>query len=130
MTKHPPIWVGGHTDVALRRSVSYATHGCRWARFPQRCFHSLRRARKSGDSASSALEARYPRGVTKTSVEIDKDIADQAAAILGTSTLRETIHASLLEIVNAKRRLELVALLGEPGRFDFEAGENAWGGQE
>ena len=76
------------------------------------------------------LEARYPRGVTKTSVEIDKDIADQAAAILGTSTLRETIHASLLEIVNAKRRFELVALLGEPGRFDFEAGENAWGGQE
>ena len=95
MTKHPPIWVGGHTDVALRRAASYATHGCRWARFPQRCFHSLRRARKSGDPAR-----------------------------------RETIHASLLEIVNAKRRLELVALLGEPGRFDFEAGENAWGGQE
>jgi Arc/MetJ family transcription regulator len=68
--------------------------------------------------------------VAKTSVEIDRDIAEQAAAILGTSTLRDTIHASLLEIINAKRRLELVALLSEPGRFDFEAIEHAWGGQE
>ena len=68
--------------------------------------------------------------MTKTSVEIDKDIADQAAAILGTSTLRETIHASLLEIVNAKRRLELVALLSEQGRFYFETSENAWGGEK
>lgn len=68
--------------------------------------------------------------MSKTSVEVDRDIAEQAAAILGTSTLRETIHASLLEIVNAKRRLELVALLGEPGRFDFAAANEAWGGQE
>lgn len=68
--------------------------------------------------------------MSKTSVEIDRDIADQAAAILGTVTLRDTIHESLLEIVNAKRRLELVALLGEPGRFDFEATEDAWGGDQ
>ena len=66
--------------------------------------------------------------MAKTSVEIDRDIADQAALILGTSTLRDTIHASLLEIVNAKRRLELVALLGEEGRFDFDAIDAAWGG--
>ncbi len=68
--------------------------------------------------------------MSKTSVEIDRDIADRAAAILGTTTLRETIHESLLEIVNAKRRLELVALLAEEGRFDFDASENAWGGDE
>jgi Arc/MetJ family transcription regulator len=73
---------------------------------------------------------RYPSPVSKTSVEIDRDIADQAAAILGTTTLRETIHASFLEIVNAKRRLELVALLSEEGRFDFESGDRAWGGDE
>ncbi len=66
--------------------------------------------------------------MTKTSVEVDRDVAEQAAAILGTSTLRDTIHASLLEVVNAKRRLELVALLGEPGRFDFGATQEAWGG--
>ena len=66
-------------------------------------------------------------GMAKTSIDVDRDIADQAAAILGTTTLKDTVHASLLEIVNAKRRLELVALLGEDGRFDFEAAERAWG---
>ena len=43
-------------------------------------------------------------------------------------TLRDTVHASLLEVVNAKRRFELVALLGEEGRFDFESAEHSWGG--
>ena len=68
--------------------------------------------------------------VTKTSVDVDRDIAAQAAAILGTSTLRDTIHASLLEIVDAKRRLELIDLLSEPDRFDFDVVEKAWGADE
>ena len=68
--------------------------------------------------------------MSKTSVEIDRDIAAQAATILGTSTLRDTIDASLREIVNARRRLELVALLSEPGRFDFDIVEDAWGGAD
>jgi len=33
-------------------------------------------------------------------------------------------------VVHAKRRLELVALLTEPGRFDFEAVKPAWGDDE
>ena len=33
-------------------------------------------------------------------------------------------------IVNARRRLELMALLAEPGRFDFDAAEEAWGGTD
>ena len=66
--------------------------------------------------------------MSKTSLEIDRDIADQAAAILGTTTLRETVDASLREIVNAKRRLELIALLSEAGRFEFDAIDDAWGG--
>ena len=61
---------------------------------------------------------------------MDRDIATQAAEILGTTTLRDTINASLREIVNARRRLEVVALLSEEGRFDFEAAERAWGGGE
>ena len=65
--------------------------------------------------------------MSKTSVEVDRDIADQAAVILGTTTLRETINASLLEIVNATPRLELVSLFGQPGRFDFAAAESSWG---
>ena len=64
----------------------------------------------------------------KTSVEVNRDIADQAAAILGTETLRDTIDAALREVVNSRRRLEVVALLSEEGRFDFEAAERAWGG--
>ena len=68
--------------------------------------------------------------MTKTSVDVDRDIAREAAAILGTATLRDTIDASLREIVHAKRRLELVAMLGEEGRFDFEAAEHAWGADE
>ena len=66
--------------------------------------------------------------VSKTSVEIDPDIARMAATILGTRTLRATINAALHEVVDRQRRLELVALLSEPGRFDFEAAERAWGG--
>lgn len=66
----------------------------------------------------------------KTSVDIDRDIAAAAAAILGTGTLRDTINASLREVVDAKRRLELVALLAEHGRFDFEASRRAWGADE
>ena len=66
----------------------------------------------------------------KTSVEVDRDIAARAAEILGTTTLRDTIDASLREVVSARRRLEVVALLAEEGRFDFEAAERAWGGGE
>jgi len=66
--------------------------------------------------------------MSKTSVEVDKDIARQAAAILGTTSLRATIHAALLEVVDAKRRIELIGLLAEPGRFDFSAVDDAWAG--
>jgi Arc/MetJ family transcription regulator len=68
--------------------------------------------------------------VSKTSVEIDRDIARQAASILGTTTLRDTIDASLHEIVNAKRRLELIALLQHPDRYDLDAADAAWGGED
>ena len=66
----------------------------------------------------------------KTSPEIDRDIATQAARILGTNTLRDTVDASLREIVNARRRLEVVALLSDPGRYDVDALESAWGGDD
>lgn len=55
---------------------------------------------------------------------------DRPPAILGTTTLRDTINESMKEIVHAKRRLELVSLLSEEGRFDFSAAEQAWGADE
>jgi len=68
--------------------------------------------------------------MSKTSVEIDQDILHEAAEILGTQTLRATIDAALREVVHAKRRLELIALLRQEGRFDFDAAEQAWGADE
>ena len=35
-----------------------------------------------------------------------------------------------IEIATTERRLELIALLGEAGRFDFEVISNAWGGDD
>ncbi len=64
----------------------------------------------------------------KTSVDVNRDIARQAAAVLGTATLRETIDAALREVLDATRRTELIRLLAEEGRFDFAAAEEAWGG--
>jgi Arc/MetJ family transcription regulator len=66
--------------------------------------------------------------MSKTSVIVDRDIAREAAEILGTTSLRDTIDAALREVVLAQRRLELVDLLSEEGRFDFEAAQRAWGG--
>ncbi|NOX30286.1 MAG: hypothetical protein GXP35_09610, partial [Actinobacteria bacterium] len=60
--------------------------------------------------------------------EVDRDIAEQAAQILGTTTLRATIDASLREIVNAKRRLELISLLQDPDRYELDTSTDAWGG--
>ena len=68
--------------------------------------------------------------MSKTSVEVDHDIAREAAGILGTSTLRATIDAALREVVHARRRLELIALLSQEGRFDFDIVERAWGADE
>jgi Arc/MetJ family transcription regulator len=68
--------------------------------------------------------------MSKTSVEIDQDILCEAAEILGTDTLRATIDAALREVVHAKRRLEVIAVLAQEGRFDFETAEGAWGGEE
>ncbi len=79
-------------------------------------------------AGSGVRRLRYQSVVSKTSVDVDRDIARQAAKILGTVTLRDTIDAALREIVNARRRLELVELFATPGRFDFEAAEAAWGG--
>lgn len=49
---------------------------------------------------------------------------------MGTTTLRDTIDAALHEVVDGARRLELVALLSDGDRFDFDAAERAWGADE
>ena len=50
--------------------------------------------------------------------------------MLGTTTLRDTMRASLVEVVNAHRRLELIELLSDEGRFDPDAAKRAWIGED
>lgn len=65
----------------------------------------------------------------KTSVEIDPAKVAEAKAILGTTTLTETIEAALAEVVKAQQRRQLVELLFTPGRLaldDPDAMSDAW----
>lgn len=73
---------------------------------------------------------RYPAAVAKTSVDVDREIVAKAASILGTTTLRDTIDAALHEVVDARRRLDLLDLLAEPDRFDHALALRAWGADE
>jgi hypothetical protein len=43
----------------------------------------------------------------KTTVDVDRAAAAEAAAVLGTTTLKETVNAALAEVVRTARRLEL-----------------------
>lgn len=43
----------------------------------------------------------------KTSIDIDKDLAGEAAEILGTTTLKDTVDAALREVIRARLRYEL-----------------------
>ena len=43
----------------------------------------------------------------KTSIEIDKKLASEAAEVLGTRTLRDTVDSALREVVRAQLRHEL-----------------------
>lgn len=43
----------------------------------------------------------------KTTIDIDRGAANEAADILGTKTLRDTVDAALREVVNAELRRQL-----------------------
>lgn len=43
----------------------------------------------------------------KTTVDVDRQLADEAAEVLGTSSLKDTVNAALYEVVAAKYRREL-----------------------
>ena len=65
----------------------------------------------------------------KTSVDIDNDLLEQTRSLLGTSSIRETIHCALLEVVRAAaRRQEVEALVTMDGLdlADREIMKNAW----
>ena len=43
----------------------------------------------------------------KTTVDVDRDLAGEAAEILGTKSLKDTVNGALREVVNAKYRRQL-----------------------
>jgi Arc/MetJ family transcription regulator len=47
----------------------------------------------------------------KTTVDVDKELAAEAARVLGTETLKHTVNTALAEIVRARRREELARAL-------------------
>ena len=54
--------------------------------------------------------------MTKTSLSVDREKADAAAAVLGTTTLTATIDAALTEVVNMERRRRLIERIRRSGR--------------
>ena len=53
--------------------------------------------------------------MTKTSLSIDRQKADAAAAVLGTKTLTATIDAALTEVVSRERRRRLMERIRRDG---------------
>ena len=65
----------------------------------------------------------------KTSVDIDKDLLEQAYNLLGASSIRVTIHCALREVVRAEARRQEIAALAAMDEFDLadrEVMKNAW----
>jgi Arc/MetJ family transcription regulator len=66
---------------------------------------------------------------TKTSVVIDTKLLERAKKILGTSTVRETIHLALLEVLQNRARHDEVAALSAMKGLDLaddEVMSGAW----
>lgn len=43
----------------------------------------------------------------KTTIDVDRELADEVAQILGTTTLKDTVHLALVEVVRAESRRRL-----------------------
>lgn len=66
---------------------------------------------------------------TKTSVAIDTELLERAKELLGTSTVRETIHRALLEVLRNRARQDEVAALSHMKGLDLaddEVMSEAW----
>jgi Arc/MetJ family transcription regulator len=66
---------------------------------------------------------------TKTSVAIDTELLERAKKLLGASTVRETIHLALLEVLRSRAREDEVAALSTMKGLDLgdrEVMARAW----
>ena len=65
----------------------------------------------------------------KTSVAIDTELLERARGLLGASTVRETIHLALLEVLESRARLDEIAALSAMKGLDLadpEVMSGAW----
>jgi hypothetical protein len=65
----------------------------------------------------------------KTSFAVDFDKIEQAKAVLGTTTLTDTVDAALGEVIRLHDRRRLVEMLFTPGVLDLDDGDvmrSAW----
>ena len=65
----------------------------------------------------------------KTSVAIETELLDRAKELLGTTTVRETIHLALLEVLKNRARQDEVAALAAMEGLDLadpEVMSGAW----
>jgi hypothetical protein len=65
----------------------------------------------------------------KTSFEVDFAKVEQAKAVLGTTTLTDTVDAALGELIRLDDRRRLVEMLFTPGVLDLDDGDvmrSAW----
>ena len=65
----------------------------------------------------------------KTSVAIDTELLERAKELLGASTVRETIHLALLEVLKNRARIDEVAALSAMKGMDLADAEvmsGAW----
>jgi hypothetical protein len=60
-----------------------------------------------------------PSARRKTSFEVDFDKVEQAKAVLGTTTLTDTVDAALGEVIRLHDRGRLVEMLFTPGVLDL-----------
>lgn len=69
------------------------------------------------------------RPMTRTMVDLDDDLVDQAREFLGTSSKRETVHAALREVVRqrlAERYMDWLATNPLPDLTDPAVMGGAW----
>ena len=70
-----------------------------------------------------------PSSRRKTSFEVDFNKVEQAKAVLGTTTLTDTVDAALGEVIRLHDRRRLVEMLFTPGVLNLDDGDvmrSAW----
>jgi Arc/MetJ family transcription regulator len=56
-----------------------------------------------------------------TTIDLDRDLVDEARQVLGTTTATDTIHAALTEVIRGRRRMGILDLHPALSLADLDA---------